>query len=124
MAEDLWLDPRLPPLVEIREPTRQQTRRITRRVTPCGKCRRPLTADDICFADGQDAHRSCAEHWNYELFEGFDTLNAQDLAASEAAEVERLAAAASRGSGLILPEAEDGALWIPPSMTPAAPAMA
>ena len=78
MADDLWLDPRLPTLLEITEPTRQQIRRVERTVTPCNKCRQPLSADDVCFGDGMDLHRSCAEMWNFEIFAGFDILTAQD----------------------------------------------
>lgn len=113
----LWLDDRLPPLVEIDEPNRQQCRRITRRLTPCAKCFQPLTAEDVCFADGKDCHRSCAEMWNHELFDGWDTLKAQD--AAELAEAEAQAASiidSARGMGLALPrEPQEGGLWTPPN---------
>lgn len=127
MADELWLDDRLPPLVDITKPNRQQSRRITRRQTPCGKCFQPLTAADLCFADGKDAHRSCAEHWNHQIFDGWDILKAQDLAATtQAALIEDSA----RSMGLALPGSrQEGALWTPPSasqptLTPAVAAMA
>jgi hypothetical protein len=126
MAEELWLDDRLPPLVEIIEPNRQQTRRITRRKTPCGKCFRPLTAEDLCFADGKDAHRSCAELWNHEIFDGWDTLKTQDAAEIEAAETQAaLIEQSARSMGLALPNSrQEGALWTPPSATRPTPTLA
>jgi hypothetical protein len=116
-------DDRLPELVEIEEPNRQQSRRITRRQTPCAKCRHVLTADDLCFANGQDAHRSCAELWNHTIFDAWDELIEQDRVADEkqAALIEQSA----RGMGLQLPSSQqESGLWTPPSKTPAAPAMA
>jgi hypothetical protein len=121
MAEDLFLDPRLPCLVEIKDPIRQQIRRITRRSTPCVKCHRPLTPDDLCFADGHDAHRSCAEIWNFELFDSHGQLMDQDRAEIEAqaADIEAHARSVS-AMGLVLPNnPHGGELWTPPSATPA-----
>lgn len=77
------LDARLPPLLEIHEPTRQQVRRITRRTTLCPRCRKPLTADDLCFAAGHDHHRSCAEMWNAQITSVHEELLAQDAAQAE-----------------------------------------
>lgn len=105
------IDERLPPLLEIDEPNRQQARRVTRTHTACVKCFRPLHADDLCFADGKDCHRSCAEMWNYELLNGWEILKAQDAVAVE--EARREAEQADRRS----------ALWTPPSTTPAATAL-
>ena len=119
----LVIDDRLPPLLEIDEPNRQQARRITRRPTPCSKCWRPLVADDLCFADGKDAHRSCAEIWNAELLNGWEILKAQD--ARDAEEAERQDEQAERSArlmGLALPtNPQRGALWTPPNATPAVP---
>lgn len=91
----MHLDDRLPDLVEITNSNRQQVRRIESRSTPCKICKRPVVPEDLCFADGQDCHRSCAEIWNYELIQGFQTLMLQDA--------ER-----------------EGDEWIPPTLTPAA----
>lgn len=74
----LLIDPRLPPLLEITEPIRQQIRRAGRGQARCTKCRQQCPPDDVCFADGQDAHRSCAEIWNAELLGAFETLKQQD----------------------------------------------
>ena len=72
----LVLDERIPlQLLEIREPSRQQIRRALRGHVPCIACRGPLTADDCCFADGQDAHRHCAEEWNQAIFEMAEKLD-------------------------------------------------
>ncbi len=119
---DLFLDDRLPPLVEITKSTRQQSRRVARRRTPCAKCWLPLTPEDLCFADGRDAHRSCAETWNTTLLEGFETLKAQDQAEIEAAELEALHIERSaRSMGLALPSTpQEAGLWTPPSSMPAA----
>lgn len=106
MTADLVIDSRLPALAEIEEPNRQQLRRIARRRTPCAKCRRPLTADDVCFADGKDVHRFCAETWNAEILGAWDELKAQD--ASQAAERSALS------MGLAIPKG-GSALWTPPS---------
>lgn len=109
----IWLDRRLPPLVEIDEPTRQQKRRVTRRFTPCVKCFQPLTADDCCFTDGKDAHRSCGERWNAELFDGWGTLTAQD--ATEA-EQETMIEDSAKSMGLALPSMmRETGLWTPAS---------
>lgn len=79
MGADLQLDPRLPALLEIEEPNRQQVRRAERGQAKCSKCRGRCPADNVCFADGQDAHRSCAEIFNHEAFNAWDRLRAQDL---------------------------------------------
>lgn len=119
------IDERLPALVEIDEPNRQQSRRVERTSTRCGKCYQPLSADDLCFADGRDAHRSCAEWWNAELLDGWAILKAQDAAAVEEARREAdQAERSARLMGLALPnDRQEGALWTPPSATPAAPAL-
>lgn len=101
------IDDRLLPLLEIEEPNRQQIRRVERTATPCSKCFRPCTPDDVCFADGKDTHRSCAETWNAEMLDGWEQLKAQDAAAAE--DTRRQNEQANRRS----------ALWIPPSATPA-----
>lgn len=95
------IDSRLPPLLDIDEPNRQQMRRAERGQAKCIKCYRPCPADDVCFADGQDAHRSCAEMWNFEMFNGWEQFKAQD--AEQAA--------------------REGTLWTLPSVTPAAPVL-
>lgn len=82
------LDPRLPALVDITPTNRQQTRRITRRVTDCRLCHTPITPDDVCFADGHDAHLFCAEYRNYILIDGAIILRAQDDEAEEMVRVE------------------------------------
>lgn len=126
MGMSIVIDERLPPLVEITDPTRQQVRRISRkgtaRPTPCVKCRRPLTPEDVCFADGRDAHRSCAELWNYELLEGWEILKAQDVAAAEDdRRQEEQTERSARLMGLSLPDTpQKGGLWTPPNATPAA----
>lgn len=119
------IDERLPALAEIDEPNRQQSRRVERTSTPCGKCYRPLGAEDLCFADGRDAHRSCAEMWNYELLEGWEILKAQDAMAIEEARREAdQAERSARLMGLALPtDRQEGSLWTPPSATPAAPVL-
>lgn len=78
MAEDLRIDHRLPALLEISEPIRQQLRRAARWRATCSKCFVLCPPDDICFADGKDTHRSCAEIWNATLLEGWDQLRHQD----------------------------------------------
>ena len=72
----LTLDERIPlQLLEITEPTRQQIRRAERgRAATCLACGAPLLPDDCCFAEGHDAHRSCAEGWNQALFDMLDQL--------------------------------------------------
>jgi hypothetical protein len=120
---DVWLDDRLPPLVEIDEPNRQQLRRVGRKPVPCAKCLRSLTPEDACFAAGRDAHRSCAEVWNFTLFESWDELKAQDLAAeAEAVLQERQIEDSARRMGLALPnDPQEGGLWTPrPIETPGA----
>jgi hypothetical protein len=74
----VFIDPRLPGLKEIDEPTRQQKRRVTGRRTSCSMCCELLDADDCCFADGKDAHRTCAEGWNNELLGALEILRRQD----------------------------------------------
>jgi hypothetical protein len=113
---DLRIDDRLPALAEIQEPNRQQLRRIARRGTPCAKCRRRLTVDDVCFADGKDVHRFCAETWNAELLAAWEQLKDQDASAAS----ERSALS----MGLAIPKG-GSALWTPStanrqSSTPAA----
>lgn len=88
----MHLDDRLPDLVDITDCNRQQCRRVALRQTPCPKCRQPLVPHDLCFGDGLDMHRSCAEMWNYRLIEGFKSLMEQD--------------AEAEGDG-----------WIPPSLS-------
>jgi hypothetical protein len=78
MGADLLVDSRLPALLEIDEPNRQQLRRAGRRQAKCWKCREECPPDDVCFADGKDAHRSCAEIWNAELLGALETLRTQD----------------------------------------------
>jgi hypothetical protein len=72
----------MPALLEIEEPNRQQLRRVARasELYPvlCSKCRLAVTVDDVCFADGADCHRSCAEIWNHSLLEIWDELKEQD----------------------------------------------
>ena len=71
----LILDERIPlGLLEITEPTRQQRRRAGRGQATCIACRQPMTPDDCCFAEGQDAHRFCAEDWNQRVFDAVDQL--------------------------------------------------
>lgn len=74
----IFIDPRLPQLLEIEEPNRQQKRRIERQPTRCWRCGDLLSADDVCFAEGKDAHRSCAELFNYEILDGLALLRTQD----------------------------------------------
>lgn len=97
----IHVDHRLPPLIEIDEPNRQQLRRADRGQARCSKCYRPCAPDDVCFADGQDAHRSCVEMWNFELLAGLEILQSQDAATA----------------------AEEDTLWTLPSVTPAVPAL-
>lgn len=107
-------DQRLPPLAEIEEPNRQQLRRIARRSTPCGKCHLPLAVDDACFADGQDAHRSCAEVWNHTIFDAWDELVEQDRLADE--KEATLIEHSARSMGLALPrDQQESGLWTPPA---------
>lgn len=82
MGADLLIDRRLPALLEITEPNRQQIRRAGRNQAKCRKCREYCLPDDVCFADGQDAHRSCAEIWNAELLGAWETLKEQDACAA------------------------------------------
>lgn len=79
------VDHRLPGLLEIDEPNRQQIRRSARGQARCTRCRTNCVPDDVCFADGQDAHRSCAESWNAELLDGWEVLKTQDAMAIEEA---------------------------------------
>jgi hypothetical protein len=74
----IHVDDRLPPLLEIEDPNRQQLRRAGRGQARCRKCFELCPPDDVCFADGHDAHRSCAEIWNAELLGAWDVLKEQD----------------------------------------------
>lgn len=102
----LELDPRIPPLVEIDEPTRQHLRRVARRRTPCARCGQSVTPETVVLVNGnRDGHRHCAEHWNAELFSAWDELRSQDQAAASEERAKTL--------GLAVPTG--GALWTPKS---------
>lgn len=75
------LDPRLPAVVSITEPTRQQRRLVARKAVPCALCRDVLTGDTVCLAAGRfDVHRSCAESWNAEIRKAAGELAEADAA--------------------------------------------
>lgn len=61
------LDLSVPALTEIRPTNRQQSRRVERDAYRCRWCRGNLTATDVCFSDGKDAHLSCSERRNREI---------------------------------------------------------
>jgi hypothetical protein len=62
---------------EITDGTRQAIRRCERGKVRCSLCLGPVPADDFCFADGQDAHRSCAETLNDVIIDALEEMKAQ-----------------------------------------------